>query len=227
MIQIKQNCIFIADSHYNTKHTILKKFLLDIDSGKIKPEQLILMGDIFDFLSSYVTHFVNINKEVIDLINSISLKIEVIYFEGNHDFLIQDTFPLVKVYKRENQPLIIKQNGKKIALAHGDIYTPSGYNLYTYIIRTKWLLKFLNIFDIKSCITKRIEKALLKKDICKKHKNFEFWIKNHIEKYDSDLVIEGHFHQNLIKENYVNIPSLCCDGQYVIFRDNQFNLVSI
>ncbi len=226
-MKLKNNALFIADSHYNKQRTILLDLLTDIDKGKVKTEQLILMGDIFDFLSSYVPYFVKINKKVIDLINRISQKIEVVYFEGNHDFLIQETFPNVKVYKREEQPVFIEHEGKNIALSHGDIFTPFGYNLYTYILRTKWLLKFLNIFDINNFITKKIDSALMNKKICSKYENFSNKIEERISRYNSDLVIEGHFHQNVITDNYINLPSLFCDKQYVIYRDNQFILVSI
>lgn len=222
MITIKQNAIFVADSHYNKKNLYLKTLLDDIQSSKIKTEQLILMGDIFDFLSSYVSYFVKINQQLIDQINNISQTIEVVYFEGNHDFLIQKLFPFVKVYKREQQPLILDQNGKKTALSHGDIFTPFGYNLYTSIIRNKYLLKFLNFFDINGVICKKIENSLMKKNICKKFKTYDTFIEKRVNNYKVDLVIEGHFHQNIISKNYINIPSLCCDKQYIQYVNNQF-----
>lgn len=222
MTTIKNNAIFIADSHYNKKNKILKTFLDDIQSSKIKTEQLILMGDIFDFLSSYVDYFVQINSDIIKLINQISLKIEVVYFEGNHDFLVQKVFPHIRVYKREQQPLIIEHENKKTALAHGDIFTPVGYNLYTAVIRNRYLLQFLNLFDFNGAICKKIETSLMDKNICKKFDTYEKFVKKRVQNYGVDLVIEGHFHQNIISKNYINIPSLCCDKQYIQFINNQF-----
>lgn len=226
-MKLKNNALFIADSHYNKQRTVLLDLLMDIESGKVKTEQLILMGDIFDFLSSYVPYFVKINKTVIDLINKISENIEVIYFEGNHDFLLERTFPNAKVYKREQQPVFIEHEGKSIALSHGDIFTPFGYNLYTYVLRTKWLLKFLNIFDINNIITKKIDKALMNKEICSSYEGFNDKIEQRLKLYKADLVIEGHFHQNVLNENYINLPSLFCDRQYVIYKQRRFILVSI
>jgi UDP-2,3-diacylglucosamine hydrolase len=44
-----------------------------------------------------------------------------------------------------------------------------------------------------------------------------------IENYDSDIIIEGHFHQgkSFTSNNqlYVNIPSLCCDKKYFVLNN--------
>jgi len=132
-LDIKDDAIFIADSHYNKNRIEFELFLDDIIAKKIKTSQLFLMGDMFDFLSSYIKYFIKINQSVINKINIISLDIQIIYLEGNHDFNLQDIFPNVKVIKRENQPLIVQNQNKKIAISHGDIFTPFGYNLYKLV----------------------------------------------------------------------------------------------
>ena len=221
-LDIKDDAIFIADSHYSKNRIEFELFLDDIISKKIKTSQLFLMGDMFDFLSSYIKYFININQSVIDKINIISLDIQIIYLEGNHDFNLQELFPNVNVIKRENQPLIIKNNNQKIAISHGDIFTPSSYNVYTKIIRNSYILKLLNFLDINNMITKNLELKLINKDICNKLNNFNKFAIKRIEEYSNlkvDIIIEGHYHQGKSYEKYINIPSFACSNLYTNIKD--------
>ncbi len=221
---LNDGAIFIADSHFNDERTILFDMLSKIDNQEIQASQLFLMGDLFDFLDSEILYFKNKNKIVIELINTISQTIEVVYFEGNHDFNLQELFPKLNVIKRENQPIYISNNNQKIALSHGDIYTPTSYNIYTKIIRSKFVLKLLNLIDINNWLSKKTEQLLKQKNICKKQKDFEQFIENRIKLYNIDLIIEGHFHQGYLSKNYINLPSLCCTKEYMIYQNNQFKI---
>ncbi|MEA3384556.1 MAG: UDP-2,3-diacylglucosamine diphosphatase [Campylobacterota bacterium] len=219
---LKDGAIFISDSHYNDERVILEEILTAINTNKIQTTQLFLMGDMFDFLAEEISYFKNKNEPIIELINKISNNIEIIYFEGNHDFNLKDLFPNVEVIQREKQPIILKENNKTIALSHGDIYTPTFYNIYTKIIRNKYFLNLLNFIDINHWLSKKSEQNLKNKNICKKQKGFDEFIKNRIKSYSIDLIIEGHFHQAIITDNYINLPSLCCSKQYMVYQNNQF-----
>ena len=50
-LSIKQDSIFVADSHYNQKNKQFLFFLKQIENKKIKTTQLFLMGDMIDFIS--------------------------------------------------------------------------------------------------------------------------------------------------------------------------------
>ena len=136
---IKSGAIFIADAHYNKIQEELIDFLQQIKDKKVVCTQLFLMGDIFDFLCDEVDYFQNINSELISIIYDISLVKETIYFEGNHDYSLEDTFPKVELISRAQQPVYTYLNNQKVALAHGDIYTPKAYNIYCSIIRNPYL----------------------------------------------------------------------------------------
>lgn len=222
MIKLENNAIFIADAHYNSNRTEIFSLLRDIKNKNIITNQLFLMGDIFDFLSKEINYFKKINKKLINLINQLSNNIQIIYLEGNHDFNLKTIFSNILVIEREKQPLDIKQNNNIIYIAHGDIYTPILYNIYTKIIRNHYLLTFINIIDIKNFITKRVEEKLKNKYICHKQNNFNNFIEKRISKYKKDIVIEGHFHQGLITPNYINIPSFACDKTYLLYKDDSF-----
>lgn len=228
MLKIEDNAVFIADSHYNDQRIHLLTTLQKIESKEIVTPQIFLMGDIFDFLSDEIDYFKKINNTAIELINKLSKELQIIYFEGNHDFNLQNIFPYVKVIKREEQPLQIELNGQKTALAHGDIFTPVSYDIYTKIIRNKCILKILNFIDVGNWLTKKVENDLKRKNICLELDDFTTTIIDQRYKlYNCDLVIEGHFHQSVLKGHYINLPSLCCHNKYTVYSDNQFKFISI
>lgn len=224
---IKNGAIFLADAHYNKTREDLLGFLEKIKIGEIACSQLFLMGDIFDFLCDEVDFFQEVNYKLIDLIDEISKNIETIYFEGNHDYSLEDTFPKVELIPREKQPVHLKLKDKKIALAHGDIYSPTSYNIYCKVIRNPYLLNFLNLIDINNWLSTKIYNSLEKKELCRKQDNFDQFIAKRVDNYKVDLVIEGHFHQNYLGQNYINIPSFACDKEYLLYKDEEFNFFKV
>ena len=81
-LSIKQDSIFVADSHYNQKNKQFLFFLKQIENKKIKTTQLFLMGDMIDFISGESRYFIKQNSAVIKLLNKLSNEIEIIYLEG-------------------------------------------------------------------------------------------------------------------------------------------------
>ena len=226
-LNIKEDAIFIADSHYNTQRIDLEILLNQIIINEIKTSQIFLMGDMFDFLSYEIKYFVKINQNIINLINNISKTKEVIYLEGNHDFDIKKLFFNIKVISRNEQYSMFKYNNKKVYISHGDIYTPIMYNIFTTILRNKYFLKLLNLFDINNKISKYFEKRLMSKSICHDFEDFDGFANKRIQKYNidkNDLIIEGHFHQGQIYNNYINIPSLACDNKYMQIINKKFEV---
>ncbi|WP_343286748.1 metallophosphoesterase, partial [Campylobacter concisus] len=135
---IKEGAIFIADAHENINRDGFLKFLHAVDSGKIpEPPQIFLLGDMFDFLSGESEYTINFYAEHLSLINKISQKVEIFYFEGNHDFRLSNLFnktreiwdghemlsyKSVRVYDIYDQPANFKTiNEEYVQIAHGDI----------------------------------------------------------------------------------------------------------
>ncbi|MDD2292425.1 MAG: metallophosphoesterase [Aliarcobacter sp.] len=225
-LSIKSDSIFVADSHFNEKNRELLTLLQKVESKEIVTSQLFLMGDIFDFISGESRYFIKQNIEVINLLNKLSNEIEIIYLEGNHDYNLKTVFPNIKVIKRENQPLLAKYEDKTVSLAHGDNFINWKYDLYCKFIRNTIFLRFMNFIDINFFISKKIENALVKKNICHKMKNFEEIVSKRVKNYNTDIVIEGHYHQGnsyfIDEKRYINIPSLCCQKKYVLIKDLEF-----
>lgn len=223
---LKDEAIFIADSHYNKKNQEFKLILKKIKNREISCNQIFLMGDNFDFLAFETEYFKEINSEIIELLNILSNSYEIFYLEGNHDYNLSKIFPNIKVVKRENQPLILAYKDKRIALSHGDNFINWYYTLYCKIIRNSYFLKFLNFLDINFFISKKIEKALENKNICHDLSYFEELVNKRVKNYSEDIVIEGHYHQaksyKIGNQEYINIPSLCCQKSYTVFKDEKF-----
>ena len=226
-LKIKENAVFVADAHYNTKRDEFLVFLEKLKTAQIHTTQLFLMGDMFDFLAGDCTYFIKINKKIINIINDLSNTLDIIYFEGNHDYNLKIIFPNINIISRDNQPLYATYNEKNVALSHGDIYVnDSFYEIYCKIIRNKPLLKLLNIIDFNGFLSKKINNALLDKSICAVMENFESIVKKRLKHYDCDMVIEGHFHQGneyiIDNKRYKNIASLTCSKEYNILKDGVF-----
>ena len=223
--QIKELALFIADAHYPHHGDTFLTLLKNIESQNIKTPQIFLMGDIFDLLFGYNEYIKSFSEEGIELLQKLSKKIEIVYLEGNHDFCLQEIFPNIKVYKREQQPIHYKLNHQDVYLSHGDKYeTGFGYNLYSKLLRNKTLLTTLRPFE-KQIINHRMGKLKVKK-ICGDFQGFKKKfdaIRSHYPK--DSLIIEGHFHQALQHENYISLPSLACQGKVAVVRDGEIEFV--
>ena len=225
-LSIKQDSIFVADSHFNKKNRELLTLLEKVESKEIIASQLFLMGDIFDFISGESRYFVQQNSVVINLLNKLSQKLEIIYLEGNHDYNLKTLFPNINVIKRENQPLLAKFEQKTVSISHGDNFINWKYDLYCKFIRNNIFLRFMNFIDINFFISKKIENALLNKNICHKINNFEHIVEKRLHNYSTNIVIEGHYHQGnryfFDNKEYINIPSLCCQKKYTRIKELEF-----
>ncbi|MBP7769541.1 MAG: metallophosphoesterase [Aliarcobacter sp.] len=231
-LSIKNEAIFVADSHYNEKNIEFLIFLKKIESKEIICSQLFLMGDMIDFISGESKYFIKQNSVLIELLNKLSKEISIVYLEGNHDYNLKSIFPNINILKRENQPLLAKlENNQTVSLAHGDNFINWKYDLYCKFIRNTIFLRFMNFIDINFFISKKIEKTLLSKNICHKMNNFEQIVEKRLKNYKTNIVIEGHYHQgdiyNIDNKKYINIPSLCCQKTYIKLEDLEFKEVSI
>lgn len=212
MISIKENAIFIADSHYPHHGDAFLTLLHKIERKEILTPQLFLMGDNFDLLFGHNNYIQTFAHEAIALLQKLSKTLEIHYFEGNHDFCLKDIFTNMNVYSRDEQPITFKINEKRVAISHGDKYaTGLGYDLYCKLLRNKMTLSLLRPFG-KIIINHRMKK-LSQKNICHTFDGFEKKVTSILENYkEVDIVIEGHFHQSKVLGNYISLPSQACQG---------------
>ena len=227
MITIKEQALFIADSHYPHHGDAFLELLKKLESGVLKTPQLFLMGDNFDLLFGHNDYIQTFSKEAIALLKTLSQKLDIYYLEGNHDFCLKDVFPDIHVYSREEQPVMFHLGEKKVAISHGDKYaTGWGYDLYCKILRNKKTLTFLKPFE-KAIIDHRMNK-LSKKHICFTFHGFEKRVEKILENYtEADLVIEGHYHQCKTLGKYISLPSLACQGMVGVMEEGQMHFKTL
>jgi len=225
---LKDGAWLITDAHYAHYNTALYDFLVLLKDSKLPP-QLILMGDIFDLLFGYAPNSIKSNLKMVDLLKCIAKRSEVIYLEGNHDFSLKPIFgDYIDVVPRTKQPLIMSANSKLIALHHGDIMQGIGYEIYTALIRNRWIDLTLNSIDSfrKGSIIGWLESYNCQKKLCLPIENFEKKVKERLDvlrqKFKFDYWIEGHFHQNVRytfdEKKYYNIPAFACSQSYIVVK---------
>ena len=211
-IDIKNNAVLIADVHYkkgDKKFLNLLQKLIDNP-----PPQLFLLGDIFHLLLPF-NYLIEYNKEAINLINKLSIKTQIFYAYGNHDFKIDYIFPNIIF----SDAFVDKK--KSIFLTHGDL-TGSDffYKLYTKVIRNKLFLKTIHFLSFNFVNHWLFDKVLQKKICCKKILNFSKIITN--KKFFFDIILEGHYHQNKIFQNgdkiYINLGAFYCIKSYFLLQ---------
>lgn len=222
--QIKENAIFIADAHENSNKTAFLSLLKSLNSGKIElAPQIFLLGDIFDFLTD-TTYVKSFYSEYIVLLNELSEKTEIFYFEGNHDFNLQKIFPKIRVFSINSQPVKFSANGEIIAIAHGDIFLNLIDTLFLRFLRNKIFLFVANLLDI--ALNFAISKAILKSQ---EHKKLDYIIPNFAQKIQSRIsfykvqkIIEGHYHQGVnlqINDKfYINLSCFACKRSYFVVK---------
>lgn len=218
---IKDGAVFIADSHFNSNR---KELLFFLDNLPDETSQIFLMGDIFDFLSPTITYFTKKNEELISIINTLSLSIEIIYIEGNHDFNIKQLFPKCMVMPREDQPMIFDANNKRILLSHGDLDMGFWYEFYTFFIRKNCFLQLLEWIDINNWFTKWVDSKLQEKKLYYEFNDFESFAQKRLDyfsSYNVDMIIEGHYHQGKVYKKYINLPTFT-NKQYMIYTNKEF-----
>ena len=227
MFETKENAIFIADSHYPHHGDDFLDLLKKLENGEIETSQLFLMGDNFDLLFGYNDYIQAFSKEAITLLQTLSQKIEIHYFEGNHDFCLKEVFPDIQVYAREEQPVLFQAGKKKVAISHGDKYaTGFGYDLYCKLLRNKTTLTLLKPFE-KAIIDHRMKK-LSQKHICFTFHGFEKRVEAILENYrDVDMVIEGHYHQCKTLGKYISLPSLACQGMVGVMEEGEIHFKTL
>lgn len=210
-LEIKNDAIFIADSHtqtssQNRRDSLILALQRMCDSNAI-PSQIFLLGDISNILVGNVNSSVKSNKALIDAIDSLSKRAQIIYFEGNHDFNLGGILPSVRKIPRKNQPLLAKFGKKRVLIAHGDIFLNKKYEIYIKMLSAKWTCKMLQMVDfatfgrLYNFIEKKVQSKKIRflresNAICALVQSRIQNYKNYIDSQNLqvDLVIEGHFH---------------------------------
>lgn len=227
-LEIKEGAVLVADSHYAHYRPYLKHLLEKIKDGEIKTSQIILLGDNVDLLVAKIKFFEVHEKEIVDLLNELAEVKEIIYFEGNHDFMIKEMFPKIRVIPLTQQPFYARFKESSGWLAHGDWNEPFSYRLYTKLQRNKiarYIYSFIDLVS-NSALSKLLRQKMKNKKLCRSFSGFESYIR---EKFASISIeekwfIEGHYHQGIEFQvgslRYINLDAMACNKSFFVVQSN-------
>ncbi|WP_147277893.1 hypothetical protein [Helicobacter fennelliae] len=203
------------------------------------PPQVFLMGDIAHLFIGHIQSSIKKHRLFIESINALSLKTQVFYFEGNHDFGIDMcVFPRVKIYPRSLQPAHFMFESSNFLIAHGDCFISKSYECYIHLMSASFVLSCFKILDILTCgylytyIERKINARRIKNmPLC--GEKLEKFAKERFAKYQQYAtnkgisclsgVIEGHFHIGEIYKNYISLPSFYCSKRVFIIESSKKN----
>lgn len=155
---IKENAIFIADSHFKVADNAFLDFLANIPDNC----QIFFMGDIFHFLLGEVDSSICENADLINMISHLSCNHEIFFLEGNHDFYLKKLWSHrikkysekicneknIKIFPYYTQPIVMNSyDNHTCILAHGDLWISNFYNLYRRLLYNPFVMSFFRILD--------------------------------------------------------------------------------
>lgn len=194
----------ISDVHLGTYGCHAKQLLTYLNS--IEPKTLVLNGDIIDIWQFNKRYFPKSHLRVIKKIMEMAEEgTEVIYITGNHDEMLRKfsdtTIGKISIVDKA----VIKLNGKKAWIFHGDVFDISiqnakwlaklggyGYDMLILLNRSvNWCLERMG--KEKYSLSKRIKNSV--KGAIKYINDFEDVASDLAIENGYDYVICGHIHQ--------------------------------
>lgn len=237
------NIVVVSDVHLGTYGCHARELNTYLKS--IRPDQLILNGDIIDIWQFRKRYFPQSHLKVLKtIINMASKGTEVTYITGNHDEMLRKFSPTILGNITLVDKLVLELNHQKVWIFHGDVFDAS-------IQHSKWLAKLGGWgYDLLILINQIINWFLLKmgKDRYSLSKKIKKSVKGAVkfitdfEETATDLAIEngydtvicGHIHQpqKRVVSNDKGTTLYLNSGDWVEnltaleFNENQWNIIT-
>lgn len=227
--------VFIADAHLKGLDDPNQKSLVEF-LDKLKADNLVVLGDLFDFWTGGNKVVLRNYRPVLDsLLRLAKRSTKIIYLEGNHDFDMGSFFTedlKASVYT-ESADLTI--DNKRFYLAHGDMVSmTTGYTVWRAFLRSPlfrfiaWLATPNGTWNIADRLSKNSRKK------SRKHKRDGSAIDIRLKEFAGvktsdgfDCVVFAHSHvagvQSLGKGVYAN-PGSWLERNYLVYDGRQFRV---
>jgi UDP-2,3-diacylglucosamine hydrolase len=196
--------IFIADAHLrhpdDDNYQLLLHFLSDIRDSV---QTLFILGDLFEFWIGYnEKNFPHYHPLLDSLLKLSESGVEIVYFEGNHDFHLGKFFSETLQATIYSNPAIVEIDGKHVFVCHGDQINSRdyGYRLLRFLLHnrtTKALFPLFPpalIFRIANSLSSRSRKHHRKRN---RKKDYNLMLRHFADSRFSegcDAVVTAHFH---------------------------------
>lgn len=237
------NIYFLGDNHIKEKDdeasSLFISFLKTLQPG----DKLFLMGDLFDLLLDCDDVSYSYYEDVFKALEEAAQNnIELVFLEGNHDFM------LGKYFKEKLKATVYKDflgldvDNKKIFLTHGDLSDDSIRYRFWRLVARSFIIKFLKII-LGNKLSFKIGRSFSKSSRTYNNERADaieklqiVWAKTLIAE-DFDVVIMGHTHRSAFcelksmnKEGsekqglYINTGSFTSEKTYALLKEGQITL---
>lgn len=231
--------IHFGEPNYETSRARERKVLRWIKSIEADAQAIFLVGDVFDFWFEYKhvvpKGYIRFFGKIAELVEN---GIEVYVFTGNHDLWMNDYLEKELGVTIFRDRVVVKCNGKKFFVAHGDGLGPNDtkYKLLKKVFTNpvcKWLfrwvhpdigIKIANLWSRRSRIGHNLEEN--------KHLRDEWlslYAQRKLETAHYDYFIFGHRHIPLEhqlneKSTYINLGDWIENDTYAAFNGKDLEL---
>lgn len=199
--------VFLSDAHLRREsdggYNRLIRFL---QRHKFTITHLFIVGDFFDFWFCDNEHlYPEFERMIAELVDVKKAGVEILLFEGNHDFFMAPFFEKCGMHVFENDA-IIDLEGKRLFVSHGDQVDTSnkGYLCLRRVLRSGFFYKLQKMLPSTllwriAALSSKTSKNYLAKPadgLAQKMRTFA------LGKFGEgiDAVILGHSHQALLEE---------------------------
>jgi len=201
--------VFIADAHLrNPEDENYRKILLFLAGLRGTTETLFILGDLFEFWIGYrrvpFTHYFPVLEQLRQIAES---GIDIVYFEGNHDFHMGPFFKETLKATVYRGPAVINLDGKRVYLCHGDQINSRdiGYRLLRFVMHNPLSGALVPIIPAGAVSSLAVRMSSASKQIRQVRKTRwdsltilrQFAVARFNE--GCDIVITGHFHLPLLE----------------------------
>lgn len=229
--------VFIADAHLHqpgdANYQKLLAFLAELD-GEVRA--LYLLGDIFQFWVGYRhTVFANYVPLLEALQRLRSMGIELVYVEGNHDFLLGPYFSDRLGCRIVTETALVEIDNLPVLLAHGDLVDPHDFS-YRLLRAT---LRSLPLRLVKELLPPDWlwgVSAWMNRKSRQQHGRRANWnpaqlLEAHFERQlaaGARAVVTGHFHTPLLRDDprgtLVALGDWISQYSYAVLENGRFTL---
>lgn len=233
--------VFIADAHLKCETDENYRNLLDFLSELPgNTDTLFILGDLFEFWIGYpevrFTHYLPVLEQLRRLRET---GVEIIYFEGNHDFHMGPFFEDTLKARIFGGPAIFDLDGKKVYLCHGDQINRAdyGYRLLRSLLHNRMTRAIIPLVPpaAASYIAERMAQGSKKNHQVRRIKwDFAAIIREFAVarfKEGNDAVVIGHFHlplfeqiENGKKRTILSLGDWITHYSYGEWRNGEFSL---
>lgn len=196
--------VFIADAHLRNpdddNYRLLLRFLSDL-CGSTKT--LFILGDLFEFWIGYNEKSFPHYQPVLESLRKLTdAGVEIVYFEGNHDFHLGRYFSEILRATIYPNPAILNLDGKQVYVCHGDQINSQdyGYRFFRFLLHNRAMKELFPlfppalVFQIADKLSRRSKSYHRERNIKKDYKSLLTNFAENKFQHGCDAVVTAHFH---------------------------------